>query len=80
MLEKLPGKTIILGVLDLSTHEIETPETGRRAHPQGAAACAGRERWSSRPIAGSNISRATVAFGKMKAMAEGAAIVRAELS
>jgi 5-methyltetrahydropteroyltriglutamate--homocysteine methyltransferase len=25
VLEKLPGKTIILGVLDLSTHEIETP-------------------------------------------------------
>ena len=27
VLEKLRGKTIILGVLDLSTHEIETPET-----------------------------------------------------
>ena len=27
VLETLPGKTIILGVLDLSTHEVETPET-----------------------------------------------------
>jgi methionine synthase II (cobalamin-independent) len=27
VLETLPGKTIILGVLDLSTHEIETPGT-----------------------------------------------------
>ena len=26
VLEKLPRKTIILGVIDLSTHEIETPE------------------------------------------------------
>src|SRR5688572_19498954 len=26
ILETLPGKTIILGVLDLSTHEVETPE------------------------------------------------------
>ena len=27
MLEELPDKTIILGVIDLSTHEVETPET-----------------------------------------------------
>ena len=27
VLKELPGKTIILGVIDLSTHDIETPET-----------------------------------------------------
>ena len=42
VLEKLPGKTILLGVLDLSDMTIETPGDGRGAHPPRAAACAGR--------------------------------------
>ena len=42
VLEKLPGKTIILGVLDLSDMTVETPETVADAHPPRAAACAGR--------------------------------------
>src|SRR5690606_26058010 len=41
ILEGLPGKTIILGVLDLSTHTVEEPETVaariRRALPHVAA-------------------------------------------
>ena len=44
VLEKLPGKTIILGVLDLSDMNVETPADGRSAHPPRAAACAGRAR------------------------------------
>lgn len=79
VLEKLPGKTIILGVLDLSTHEIETPEIVaariRRALPFVPA-----ERLVIAPDCGLKYLPRPVAFGKMKAMAEGAAIVREELA
>jgi 5-methyltetrahydropteroyltriglutamate--homocysteine methyltransferase len=78
VLEKLPGKTVILGVLDLSTHEVETPETIaariRRALPHVAP-----ERLVIAPDCGLKYLPRDVAFGKMKAMAEGTAIVRAEL-
>ncbi len=79
ILAKLPGKTIILGVLDLSTHEIETPETVaariRRALPYVPA-----EKLVIAPDCGLKYLPREVAFGKMKAMADGAAIVRAELA
>jgi 5-methyltetrahydropteroyltriglutamate--homocysteine methyltransferase len=78
VLETLPGKTIILGVLDLSTHEIETPETVaeriRRALSHVPA-----ERIIVAPDCGLKYLPREVAFGKMKAMADGAAIVRAQL-
>ena len=78
VLETLPDKTIILGVLDLSTHEVETPETVaariRRALPHVDA-----ERIVVAPDCGLKYLPRDVAFGKMKAMADGAAIVRAEL-
>ena len=78
VLETLPGKTIILGVLDLSTHEVETPETVaeriRRALPHVA-----KEKVIVAPDCGLKYLPREVAFGKMKAMVEGAAIVRAEL-
>lgn len=79
VLEKLTGKTIILGVLDLSTQEIESPETVaeriRRALPHVPA-----ERLVIAPDCGLKYLPRDIAFGKMKAMAEGAAIVRKELS
>lgn len=79
VLERLDGKTIILGVLDLSTHEIEDPETVaqriRRALPHVPA-----ERLVIAPDCGLKYLPREIAFGKMKAMAEGAAIVREELS
>ena len=79
ILERLAGKTIILGVLDLSTHEIETPEAVaariRRALPHVAA-----ERLVIAPDCGLKYLPRAVAFAKMKAMAEGAALVRAELA
>ncbi|MEJ6595695.1 5-methyltetrahydropteroyltriglutamate--homocysteine methyltransferase [Parasphingorhabdus sp.] len=79
VLEKLDGKTIILGVLDLSTHDIEDPETVaqriRRALPHVPA-----ERLVIAPDCGLKYLPRDIAFGKMKAMAEGAAIVRKELS
>ena len=78
ILETLPGKTIILGVLDLSTHAIEEPETVaariRRALPHVEAS-----RIIVAPDCGLKYLPREVAFGKMKAMADGAAIVRAEL-
>ncbi|TAM88308.1 MAG: 5-methyltetrahydropteroyltriglutamate--homocysteine methyltransferase [Candidimonas sp.] len=78
VLEKLPSKTIILGVLDLSTPEVETPEVVaqriRRALPHVPA-----ERLVIAPDCGLKYLPRESAFGKMKAMADGAAIVRAEL-
>ena len=79
VLEKLPGKTIILGVLDLSDMAVETPELVaariRRALPHVDPA-----RVIVAPDCGLKYLPREVAFGKMKAMADGAAIVRAELS
>jgi len=79
VLETLPGKTIILGVLDLSSHEVESPETVaeriRRALPHVPA-----EKIIIAPDCGLKYLPREVAFGKMKAMADGAAIVRAELA
>jgi 5-methyltetrahydropteroyltriglutamate--homocysteine methyltransferase len=78
ILESLTGKTIILGVLDLSTHDIETPDMVaariRRALPHVPA-----EKLVIAPDCGLKYLPRDVAFGKMKAMADGAAIVRAEL-
>ncbi len=78
VLETLPGKTVILGVLDLSTHEVETPEVVaariRRALPHVPA-----ERLVIAPDCGLKYLPREVAFGKMQAMADGAGIVRAEL-
>ncbi len=79
MLESLSDKKIILGVLDLADMNIETPETVaariRRALPHCAA-----ERIVVAPDCGLKYLPRDVAFGKMKAMADGAAIVRGELS
>ena len=41
VLEKLPGKTIILGTLDLSDMAVENAGDRGCAHPPRAAACAG---------------------------------------
>jgi 5-methyltetrahydropteroyltriglutamate--homocysteine methyltransferase len=79
VLETLPGKTIILGVLDLSTHAVEAPETVaariRKALPHVPA-----EKIIVAPDCGLKYLPREVAFGKMKAMADGARIVRAELA
>src|SRR6187455_223472 len=78
VLEKLPGKTIILGVLDLSEMTIETPDIVaariRRALPHVPA-----ERIVVAPDCGLKYLPRDVAFGKLAAMVEGAKIVRKEL-
>jgi len=78
VLQSLTGKQIILGVLDLSTHDIESP-----------AIVADRIRKGLRHVSPENVVVApdcglkylprAVAFGKMRAMVEGANIVREEL-
>jgi len=79
VLEKLSGKTIILGTLDLSDLAVETPETVatriRRALPFVPA-----ERMVVAPDCGLKYLPRTVAYDKTRAMVEGAAIVRRELS
>jgi 5-methyltetrahydropteroyltriglutamate--homocysteine methyltransferase len=78
VLAKLPGKTIILGVLDLSDMKVETPGTVaeriRRALPHVPP-----ERIIVAPDCGLKYLPRDVAYGKMRAMVEGAKIVRREL-
>src|SRR3954449_6848134 len=79
VLEKLPGKTILLGVLDLSDMTIETPDIVaariRRALPHVPA-----ERIIVAPDCGLKYLPRDVAFGKIQTMVAGAAIVRAEIA
>lgn len=77
VLRSLPDKTIIVGVLDLSTNEIETPDTVarrlRRAlqhHPAEQIVVA--------PDCGLKYLPRQVAFDKLRAMVAGTAIVRSE--
>ena len=79
VLETLPNKKIILGVLDLSTDEVETPEIVadriRIALPHCPA-----ERIIVAPDCGLKYISREAALGKIKAMVDGAAIVRAEIN
>ena len=78
VLAKLPGKTIILGVLDLSTHEVESPATVA-ARIRRALPFVQPEKVIVAPDCGLKYLPREVAFGKMRAMVEGARLVRAEL-
>jgi 5-methyltetrahydropteroyltriglutamate--homocysteine methyltransferase len=77
VLDSLPDKTIILGVLDLSTDEVETPETVagriRRAFPH-----AGPERLVAAPDCGMKYLPRDSAYRKLEALAEGARLAVAE--
>jgi len=79
VLANLPGKQIILGVLDLSNLEVETPEMVasriRRVLPFVSA-----DRIIVAPDCGMKYLPRDIAFNKMKAMVEGARLVRAILS
>ena len=71
VLDSLTAKTIILGVLDLSTDEVETPETVagriRRAFPH-----AGPERLIAAPDCGMKYLSRDAAYGKLESLVEGA--------
>ncbi|HZR54505.1 MAG TPA: uroporphyrinogen decarboxylase family protein [Streptosporangiaceae bacterium] len=77
VLAGLPGKTIILGVLDLNDMTIETPEIVkarvRRALPYVAA-----ERLVLAPDCGMKYLPRDVAFAKLTAMASAAAMLRTD--
>ncbi len=79
VLEPLRGKTIILGVIDLSTPEVESAETVAariaRALPHVDA-----EKVIVAPDCGMKYLPRESAFGKMRAMVEGAALARAALA
>ena len=79
VLKTLEGKTIILGVLDLSTKEIETPQTVA-ARIERALPYIDPKRVVLAPDCGLKYLPRDVAFGKMKAMTDGARIVRTKLT
>ena len=78
VLKALPDKKIILGVIDLASHEVESPEVVasriRRALPYVEAA-----NLLVAPDCGMKYLPREVAFGKLKAMVAGARLVRGEL-
>jgi len=77
-LKELPDKTIILGVLDLSDMAVETPETVAE-RIRKALHYVPAQRLVIAPDCGMKYLPRAVAFGKMKAMVDGANIVRREL-
>src|SRR5215471_2275469 len=79
VLQKLPDKTIILGTLDLSDTAIETPETVA-ARIRRALRHMPAERIVVAPDCGLKYLPRDIAYGKMRAMVEGAKIVRQEQS
>jgi 5-methyltetrahydropteroyltriglutamate--homocysteine methyltransferase len=79
VLKQLPSKTIILGVIDLSDMTVETPQIVA-ARIRAALAQVPAERLVVAPDCGMKYLPRAVAFGKMKAMADGATIVRREIT
>ncbi len=79
VLKELAGKTVILGVIGLGDTTVETPEVVadrlRRALPFVAA-----DQLIAAPDCGMKYLARDIAFGKLQALAAGAAIVRRELS
>ena len=78
ILAELPDKIIMYGVLDLSDPEIETPERVADRIRQALKYVSSDRLWIA-PDCGMKYHSREVAFGKLKAMANGAAIVRREL-
>lgn len=78
ILAELPDKIIMYGVLDLSDPEIETPERVADRIRQALKYVSSDRLWIA-PDCGMKYHSREVAFGKLKAMADGAAIVRGEL-
>ena len=79
ILAKIPTKRVMLGVIDLGTEAVETPEIVaeriRKALPYIPA-----DRLLVAPDCGMKYLSTAAAFGKLQAMVEGAAIVRREHS
>jgi 5-methyltetrahydropteroyltriglutamate--homocysteine methyltransferase len=78
VLDELSGKTIMLGVINLGTDEVETPEIVAERIRAGLKHLP-PERLVVAPDCGMKYLPRPRAFAKLRAMAEGAAIVRREL-
>jgi 5-methyltetrahydropteroyltriglutamate--homocysteine methyltransferase len=78
ILKALPTKTVMLGVLDLADPAIETPATVA-ARIRAALEFVPPERLIATPDCGMKYLPRATAFGKLAALAAGAALVRAEL-
>ena len=78
MLKELPDHKIMVGVLNLGSHEVETPDMVA-ARIRKALAFRKPEDIIVAPDCGLKYLPRDVAFGKMKAMVDGARLVRAEL-
>ncbi|HTA44593.1 MAG TPA: hypothetical protein VK789_19230 [Bryobacteraceae bacterium] len=79
VLSQLPGRDIILGVIDLSTHDVETPSVVA-ARIERALPFICPERVVVATDCGMKYLPRDVAFGKMRAMVEGAQLVRKKIS
>lgn len=79
VLRELPGKSILLGVLDLGSAEVETAEIVAARIRRGLEYVPA-ERIVPAPDCGMKYLPRDRAFGKLRALAEGAAIVRRELT
>ena len=79
VLHALEGKSILLGVLDLGSAEIETAAIVAERIRAGLLHVAA-ERLIPAPDCGMKYLPRERAFGKLRALAEGAAIVRRELT
>jgi len=77
VLAELPGKKIMVGCLDLSDMNVETPETVV-ARVKRALAHVPPENVVLAPDCGMKYLPREVAFGKVRAMVKGAALLRAE--
>jgi len=79
VLKDLAGKKIMLGVLDLGDDAIETPELVAQRIRAGLKYVKA-ENLIPAPDCGMKYLSREVAFGKLKALADGAAMVRREMS
>lgn len=79
IVERLPSKSIMFGALDLGSGDVETPEQVAE-RLTGALKHLPAERLIAAPDCGMKYLSRDVAFGKLKALADGAAIVRQRLT
>lgn len=79
ILSSLAGKTVVLGVISIGDEAVETPDMVA-ARIRSAFAFVRPENVMPAPDCGMKYISRNVAFAKLRALAEGAAIVRSELT
>jgi 5-methyltetrahydropteroyltriglutamate--homocysteine methyltransferase len=79
ILKELGNKKVMLGVIDLGTHEVETPQTVAERIRAGLEYVPA-DRLLAAPDCGMKYLPRAVAFAKLQSLARGAALVRSELA